>query len=124
MAQQYAYVVWFSALFPLASFWALLANIFELTDLMKFMYFTRIDPKLSFGIGSFNGIFEFISTAAIGVNLFIEFSQSYQTDSEDLTFKVAHKLGQFIILEHIIILAKLLISYMFNELDSCLVDLK
>jgi len=74
---QYAYVVCFSAICPLASLWALIRNMAELNILMKFMYYTRMDPKLSFGIGSFNRIFEFISNVAIVVVLFIEFMMSF-----------------------------------------------
>jgi len=116
MAVQWGYVILFIVAFPLAPFCALVNNYLEIRlDAKKLVRFSqRPAPAGATGIGTWFDILTIISFISVVVNIVIVTFDTALVDDWSNSNGFA-KAWVFIIVEHIIIVVKFLISYMIAD---------
>ena len=115
MAMQFGLIALFSNVLPVISLFCFLANIIKLKAIqLEFRYKKRGDPELSFGIGQFMGIFEFISHAAILINVsigaFTSTRYAAMAEWESLQLSDVQVLLGFVAVEHVLLFLKMFIA--------------
>ena len=77
IAMQFGLIILFSNVIPLTSAFCFLANFLKFKSMNnEFKYIRREEPELSFGIGKFIGIFEFMTQMSILMNVSIGYFTS------------------------------------------------
>ena len=115
MAMQFGLIALFSNVLPVISLFCFLANIIKLKAIqLEFRYKKRGDPELSFGIGQFLGIFEFISHAAILINVsigaFTSTRYAAMAKWESVQLSDLQLLLGFVFVEHVLLFLKMFIA--------------
>ena len=115
MAMQFGLIALFSNVLPVISLFCFLANIIKLKAIqLEFRYKKRGDPELSFGIGQFMGIFEFISHAAILINVsigaFTSTRYAAMAEWESVQLSDVQVLLGFVAVEHVLLFLKMFIA--------------
>jgi hypothetical protein len=117
MVLQFGYVSMFVAAFPLAPVCALLNNVLEIrTDAIKrLLSMQRPAPsQRAETIGEWMVVLEFMSMAAVATNVGV---LCFTSDHLATAFKLSNseRVWAFIILEHVVVLIKLIIAYTIDD---------
>ena len=131
MAIQFSLIVLFSTIFPLGGTLILFFNIFKHRIINEeIQQYRRTIPQLTFGISSrLIGIFEFMSSLGIIGQITIEYfnNNAYKRlfiDGDDFKWKVISLLLFFVLIEHIIIFSRMIISWSYEWMVESQRDVK
>jgi len=116
---QFGYVFLFSAAYPLAAFWALLNNMIEIrSDAFKLC---RLHQRPFFesasSIGAWQAAFEVMGVVAVITNCSL-IAMSHSTMKWFEKWSTSHYILLFVFIEHLIIGAKILLSYMIPDIPG------
>lgn len=125
MVIQYGYITMFAAAFPLAPLMAVLNNVVEIrTDAFKLLdAYTRPEYKGAESIGAWFPILEILGIVAVGTNcMLIGFQFSALSDLLD--YNTFQTFAAVVILEHVVLVLKWLISTLVPDYPGWIVKAK